>query len=82
MGVSSVKQAHWTSKCLIFSLLCPGIMPGSVVMPNRVNCLPNHILLCLGIMPGSVVMPNIVNCLPNHILLCPGIMPGRVDDTK
>ena len=24
------------------------------MMPNRVNCLPNHILLCPGIMPGSV----------------------------
>ena len=52
------------------------------MMPNRVNCLPNHILLCPGIMPGSVVMPNRVNCLPNHILLCPGIMPGSVYDAK
>ena len=25
-----------------------------LMMPNRVNCLPNHILLCPGIMPGSV----------------------------
>ena len=52
------------------------------MMPNRVNCLPNHILLCLVLCLEVLMMPNRVNCLPNHILLCPGIMPGSADDAK